>query len=322
MRSALITGVGGQDGSFMAEVLLARGYMVVGTIRKNPASVPWLEKILKRMEFVYADMRDEVSLEAAINKAWPDEVYNFAGYDGIPLSWQNPEDAMNVIYGGLSRLLKILQRVKADARVYQASSAAMFGNASGPCDERTRRKPVDPYGVAKNAAHELASIYREVGMYVACGICLNHESARRFHDRASKKIATAAASWATGSEEPLVFGNTTASRDWGYAGDFVKAFHLILQQEKPGDYVIGTGQAHSVKDFIKECCTAAGLAAVPEHLIQTDERLMRKNDIRVMVAAPEKIRELGWEAETDFRQLAEKLVAAEVEKLKARAATT
>src|SRR6266566_4491183 len=317
MRTALITSVSGQDGSFLSEYLLSLGYRVVGTVRRTPASVPWLQGMLDKIEFVYADMRDQASLEAAVNRSFPDEVYNFSGYDGIPLSWSYPEEAMDVIYGGLSRLLKILYRVKKDARVYQASSASMFGNVKVPCDEKTSRHPVDPYGVAKLAAHELATIYRDLGMHVSCGICLNHESERRFQDRASKKIAAAVARWSLGGEDYLAFGNTASRRDWGFAGDFVKAFHLMLQKEKPDDYVIGTGEDHSVMEFIKACCTAAGMAAVPEHRIQTDERFMRKNDVRVLVSNPEKAwNELGWKAETSFKELAERMVGAEIERLK------
>lgn len=319
MKTALITGVGGQDGSFMAEYLLSLGYKVVGTVRKNPSSVPWLKGILDKMDFVYADMRDEMSIEAAVNKAWPNEVYNFAGYDGIPLSWQHPEEAMDVIYGGLSRLLKILYRTKKDTRVYQASSASMFGNMTGNCTERSPRRPVDPYGIAKTAAHDLALIFRGLGMHVSCGICLNHESERRFSDRASRKIAEAVAGWALGSEEPLVFGNTQGQRDFGFAGDFVKAFHLMLQQDKPNDYVIGTGIAHSIMEFIQACGFAAGLGSIPSSLIKTDERLMRKNDIRVLVADPTKIEtELGWKSETGFFQLADRMVQAEIERAKRR----
>jgi len=317
MKTALITACSGQDGSFMAEHLLSLGYRVVGTIRKNPASVPWLKGILDKMDFVYADIRDEASIESAVNKAWPDEVYNFAGYDGIPLSWHHPEHAMDVIYGGLSRLLKVLRNTKADARVYQASSASIFGNVEGKCSERTMRNPVDPYGIAKNAAHDLAILYREQGMHISCGICMNHESERRYNDRVSVKIARHVAGWSLGGEEPLLLGNMTGKRDWGFSGDFVKAFHLMLQQEKPGDYVIGTGQAHSVWDFLKACCTAIGFAAVPENLLKTDERMMRKNDIRILVANPEKIEiALGWKAETSFRTLAERMVSIEVDRLK------
>lgn len=317
MKTALITGVAGQDGSFMAEHLLSLGYRVVGTVRRSPQFVPWISPLLGKVECIYADMRDATSIEAAVNKSWPDEVYNFASYDGIPLSWNHPEDAMNVIYGGLSRLLSVLRAVKPDAKVYQASSAAMFGQADGACDENTKCNPDSPYAIAKHAAHELALLYRQRGQFVACGICMNHESERRFGDRASKKISTAVAQWSLGMEEPLAFGQQESKRDWGFAGDFVKAFHLMLQQDVPGDYVIGTGESRSVRDFIKACCWAGGLSTIPDHLIKTDERLIRKNDVRVMIANATKARtELNWSAETHMEQLAARMVETEINRLR------
>ena len=317
MKRALIMGVGGQDGSFMAEHLLSLGYEVVGTVRKSPSLVPWLGPLLNRIECVYCDVRDAVSIEAAVNKAWPDEVYNFAAYDGIPLSWSHPEDSMNVIYGGLSRLLGVLRVIKSDARVYQASSAAMFGEVDGACDEQTPRNPNSPYAIAKMAAHELAHLYRDRGQFVACGICMNHESERRCSDRASKKIATAVAKWALGTEDKLFFGHQDAKRDWGFAGDFVKAFNLMLQQDVPADYVIGTGESRSVRDFIRACCRSAGFSKIPDHLIHTDERLVRKNDVRSMVANPTKaLHDFNWVAETKMDKLADRMVQSEIERLR------
>lgn len=317
MKTALITAVASQDGSFLAEHLLKLGYRVVGTIRRSPAAVPWLLGMLDQIEFVYMDMRDPTSMEACIMKSWPDEIYNFAAHDGVALSWNHSEDAMDVIYGGLARLIKIVMAVKKDVRIYQASSASMFGNAKGACDEHTKRAPIDPYGIAKTAAHELAELYRGLGLHISCGICLNHESERRYPDRASKKIAMAAAKWAMGSEEPLMFGTTSSRRDWGFAGDYVKAFHSMLQQNEPDDYVIGTGKDYSVLEFIQACGRAAGISNVTSNMIKTDERLVRKNDVKAMVANPEKIQtKIGWVAETNLEQLAERMVQAEMSKLK------
>lgn len=320
MKSALITGISGQDGSYMADYLLGLGYKVTGTLRKNPSCVPWLQALLGNVEFLYADMRDSASLEAAINKADPDEIYNFAAYDGIPLSWNHPEECMDVIYGGLSRLLGVVKRLKPEARVYQASSAAMFGDFDGPCKEDTFCRPNSPYAVAKHAAHELAAMWRSCGLFVSCGICLNHESERRSTDRASTKIAAAVARWGLGYNDKLMFGNQDSLRDWGYSKDFCVAFHTMLQQERAGDFVIGTGKANSVRAFIQACCFAAGMGNIPDHLIVTDARFVRQNDTKVMVANPTKAKEeLGWEAKTTMSQLAGIMVTAEMEKVRARA---
>lgn len=317
MKTALITAVGGQDGSFMAEHLLSLGYRVVGTVRRHPRCIRWLSGNLNRIELVYADVRDMQSLESAVRKAWPDEVYNFAGLDNIDLCNGQPEETMNVIFGGFSRIMSLLKTVKPNTRVYQASSAAMFGKANGACNEESPSMPDNPYAIAKNAAHQLAGSWRQRGMHVSCGICFNHESERRGGDRASVKIANAAAKWAMGSDDPLVFGNQDAKRDWGYAPDFVKAMHLMLQQDEPGDYVLGSGETRSVRDFIRAACNAAGFANIPDHLITKDQMLVRANDTRVMLANPTKAKEqLGWKTETDFQQIAELMVNAEVDRLK------
>src|SRR5713226_957874 len=250
MKRALITGISGQDGSYLAEYLLELGYQVFGLVRREPRTVRWLQGICERVEFVYGDLRDNTSLEGAFRKAWPDEVYNLAGQVFVPTSWECPAETFDINVGGLARLLQIATRQKPDTRVYQASSSEMYGNVDGFCNEQTPFKPTSPYGTSKMAAHGLVQAYRERGVFVVGGILFNHESPRRGPEMVTRKITMAAAEWAKGDRSKLKLGNLQARRDWGFAGDYVKAMHAMLQQPVPKDYVIGTGESHSVAEFV------------------------------------------------------------------------
>jgi GDPmannose 4,6-dehydratase len=329
-RRALITGISGQDGSYLAEHLLELDYEVYGLVRRDPQSMRWIQPIAHRIEFVYGDLRDPVSLETAFRKAWPDEVYNLAAQVFIPTSWEFPADTFDVNVGGLARLLQIVEREKPDTCVYQASSSEMFGNVNGPCNEETDLHPASPYGVSKLAAHRLCEIYRERGLYVVGGILFNHESPRRGPEMVTRKITRAAAAWAKGDRTKLKLGNLQARRDWGFAGDYVKAMHLMLQQKRPKDYVIGTGQSHSVAEFVEQVLDelrridGQGRFSRPiEKFVEVDTRLVRANEIHDLRAdASLAHKELGWKPQVAFPELIRMMVEADLRAVRNISAAT
>ena len=321
MKKALITGISGQDGSYLAEYLLGLGYEVFGLVRREPRTIRGLASVLGQIELLYGDMRDVTSLEVAVHKAWPDEIYNLAGQVFVPTSWDQPAETQDINVGGLARLLRAVDRKKPNTRVYQASSSEMFGNVDGLCNETTPLQPTSPYGVSKTAAHQLCAVYRERGLYVVGGILFNHESPRRGPEMVTRKISRAAAAWASGSRTKLPLGNLEARRDWGFAGDYVKAMHAMLQQPKPKDYVIATGRSYSVRDFLvqtlaelKEIMGSRMPFAALEDYIQTDERLIRTGEIRDLRGDATRARmELGWKPEVDFAELVRMMVVADVQ---------
>ena len=321
MKKALITGITGQDGTYLAEYLLTLGYEVYGLIRRDPRSVTGLQSVVGRVELQYGDLRDAASLDVAFHKAWPDEVYNLGGQVFVPASWDRPAETFDANVGGLLRILQIVERRKPDTRVYQASSSEIFGNVDGPCSETTPFRPTSPYGTSKMAAHRLCAVYRDRGLYVVGGILFNHESPRRGPEMVTRKITRAAAAWARGDRTKLRLGNLDARRDWGFAGDYVKAMHAMLQLGTPQDFVIGTGQSHSVREFltavIDELRDIAGSRlpwATPDEYVETDPALVRASEIRDLRADPSLAHEvLGWKAETDFRTLVSMMVRGDVQ---------
>jgi len=312
----LITGISGQDGSYLAEYLLELGYRVYGLVRRDPGSMRWLTPIREKIEFLYADMRDEASLEVAFTKASPDEVYNLAGQVFVPSSWQIPAETFAINVGGLARLLTIIERQKPDTRVYQASSSEMYGNLDGLRNEHTPLAPTSPYGVSKMAAHRLCGVYRERGIFAVGGILFNHESPRRGPEMVTRKITLASADWAQGKKNKLKLGNMHARRDWGFAGDYVRAMHAMLQQQKPNDYVIATGESHSVYEFVVEVLDCLNLlpagrnvADVVNEYVEVDPRLFRTGEIHDLRGdASLANRELNWVPEVDFKGLVRMMV--------------
>ena len=323
MKTALITGALGQDGSYLTEYLLKLGYRVYGMVRKPPYSDRWAINWMMnnawsdRVSYIYGDMRDEMSLRNAIQKSWPNEIYNFAAQVFVPLSWDEPGATLDVNAGGLVRLLKIVEQMKKDTKVYQASTSEMFGNHNGACSDQTEMRPRSPYGISKLAAHRLAALYRDRGLFVVGGILFNHESPRRGTEMVTRKIAMAVAGWSVGGEDILSLGNIDSRRDWGFAGEYVEAIHSMMQQPEPQDYVVGTGVSHSVKDFLEEACTVAGVdRAFCEKHTKIDEKLKRRQEIFDLRADIAKIREhTGWAPKVDFRQLVLMMVIAEQAKL-------
>jgi GDPmannose 4,6-dehydratase len=320
MKRALITGISGQDGSYLAEYLLELGYEVFGLIRREPQAVRWLGPILDRIELLSGDLRDLASLEIAFQKAWPDEVYNLGGQVFVPTSWQIPEETFNINVEGLSRLLRIIEQRKPDTRLYQASSSEMFGNVSGLCSEETPLAPTSPYGVSKMAAHRLADVYRARNLFVVGGILFNHESPRRGPEMVTRKITRAAAGWAKGDRTKLPLGNLKARRDWGFAGDYVRAMHAMLQQPVPKDYVIATGESHSVAEFVITVLASlhgmsdpAEAARLIDDYVETDPRLLRTGEIHDLRGDARRARsELRWEPSVDFRGLVRMMLAADL----------
>jgi GDPmannose 4,6-dehydratase len=326
MRRALITGVLGQDGTYLAEYLHTLGYKVFGFCRHSPLN---LERESKA-ELIFGDVRDVVAINSAIKKSEPDEIYNLAGQVFVPTSWSCPIETMDVNANTLLRIIGAVERLglKEKTRIYQASSSEMFGNATTNRigDEHTPMVPESPYGVSKLAAHELCRVYRGKGFYCVSGICFNHESPLRGAEMVTQKIATAVAAWSLGLNSwELKLGNTTAVKDWGFAGDYVKAMHLMMSHswKSAYDYVIATGEAHSVEQFLRTAVTYVGF---PEHLGDKfyngklsigEPSLLRSNEVWHLKGNAQAIQhELGWKPQIDFVQLVQMMVDGAKEKLK------
>jgi GDPmannose 4,6-dehydratase len=320
MKRALITGIAGQDGSYLAEYLLSLGYTVFGLGRREPESLRWLVPILDRIEMISGDLRDAASLEIAFQKAWPDEIYNLAGQVFVPTSWEIPDETFDINVGGPCRLLRLIEQRKPETRLYQASSSEMFGNVDGLCHEDTPLAPTSPYGVSKMAAHRLLEVYRARKLFAVGGILFNHESPRRGPEMVTRKITRAAAGWAAGDRSKLHLGNLAARRDWGFAGDYVRAMHAMLQQTTPRDYVIATGESHSVEEFLS--MVLALVHGIPdprearrliEDYVETDPRLLRSGEIHDLRGDARLARtDLGWAPSVDFAGLVHMMLASDV----------
>jgi len=309
MKHALITGSLGQDGYFLSEFLCKKGYRVFGMTRQAPRTDLPIESV----EYIHGDLRDEVSLEVAIRKSWPDEIYNLGGQTFVPTSWEYSAETFDVNTGGIARILKIVEQEKPDTKVYQASSSEMFGNYDGACNEDTLFSPMSPYGASKVAAHQLCALYRSRGLFVVSGILFNHESERRGGEMVTRKIARHVAQWARGSLRPLRLGNMDTRRDWGFSGDYVRAMWMMLQQEKPENFVIGTGESYSVREFVEHACLHAGVKCGE---IEIDKRMQRTQEIFNLRADPRKAyRVLGWRPDLTFEGLVGRMVSAELRRL-------
>jgi GDPmannose 4,6-dehydratase len=323
MRRALITGITGQDGRHLSEHLLGQGYEVFGLIRgqHNPKRAI-VEREVPDVKLVEGDLTDQVSLIAAIQRTQPDEVYNLGAMSFVTLSWQQPELTGNVTGQGALRMLEAVKIVQGSSasrsgapgiRFYQASSSEMFGAAGEvPQSETTRFHPRSPYGVAKVFAHYMTINYREsYGMFACNGILFNHEGWRRGPEFVTRKISRAAARIKLGLQDKLTLGNLDSKRDWGYAGDYVKAMHLMLQQEKPDDFVIGTGECYSVRDFAEAAFRCVGLNW--EEYVTLDSSLIRPAEVDILKADPSKAqRELGWRPEVTFEGLVQLMVESDL----------
>jgi GDPmannose 4,6-dehydratase len=321
MRRALITGVGGQDGSLLAELLLEDGYQVTGLVR--PGSPPYdnLDAVEDRIDLHEADLLNQTSLAQALRAARPHEVYNLAAPSFVPATWDAPVQTATFAAVGATALLEAIHLVDPSIRFYQASSSEIFGEPSEtPQTEETPLAPVTPYGVAKAYAHFSARSYlHRYGLYACSGILYNHESPRRPLQFLPRKVAYGAAAISLGLEHELVLGDLDATRDWGYADDYVRAMWLMLQQDEPDDYIIASGESHSVRELV-QCAFAHVRLDWQEHL-RIDPSLRRgRAQLHGLVGDPAKARaRLGWRAEVDFTKLVHLLVDADLARLQTHA---
>ena len=321
-KIALITGITGQDGSYLAELLLDQGYRVVGmTRRSSTATDERISHLEGRLELIQGDLLDQASIVAALQDVRPTEVYNLAAQSFVPTSWNQPVLTGEFTGLGVTRMLEAVRQVDPTIRFYQASSSEMFGKVREvPQTELTPFHPRSPYGVAKAYGHFLTVNYREsYGMYAASGILFNHESPRRGLEFVSRKITNGAARIALGLSHELRMGNLDAERDWGFAGDYVRAMWLMLQQPEPGDFVVGTGIGHSVREFCRIAFERVGLQ-YEQHVV-IDPTLFRPAEVDHLLADPSRARAaLGWTPEVEFEELVTMMVDADLARLEPLAA--
>jgi GDPmannose 4,6-dehydratase len=317
-RRALITGITGQDGSYLAELLLDKGYEVHGMVRRlSSENHHRLEPIRDRIQVHTGDLLDQRSLGDVMRAGEPDEIYNLAAMSFVGASWNQPTLTAEFTGVGVTRMLEAMREVCPEARFYQASSSEMFGKVrETPQNELTPFYPRSPYGVAKVYAHFITVNYREsYGLFACSGILFNHESPRRSLEFVTRKITHGAAAIKLGLASELALGNTDARRDWGYAPDFVDAMWRMLQQDEPDDYVVGTGVDHSVQDLVDIAFAHVGLD--PAEYVRQDPRFMRPAEVDLLIADPGKAREeLGWVPSVDFEQLVKLMVDADLELLR------
>jgi GDPmannose 4,6-dehydratase len=319
-RRALITGITGQDGSYLAEFLLEQGYDVIGMVRRtSTVNFERIKHVQDSITLVSGDLLDEVSMAAILHEHHPHEVYNLAAQSFVQTSWGQPVFTGEVTALGVTRVLDAIRMVDPTIRFYQASSSEMFGKVREvPQTEQTPFYPRSPYGVAKVYGHWITVNYREsYNLHASSGILFNHESPRRGLEFVTRKISDGAARIKLGLAHELRLGNMEAQRDWGYAPDYVRAMWLMLQQDTPGDFVVATGQPHSVREFAELAFRHVGLD-YRDYIIQ-DERFMRPAEVELLVGNPQKARDvLGWQPEVSFEQLVQRMVESDLESLKAQ----
>jgi GDPmannose 4,6-dehydratase len=319
MPRALITGITGQDGSYLAEFLLDKGYEVVGMVRRTSHhSYERIDHLLDRIEIVAADLLDQHSLTVVLQDVRPDEVYNLAAQSFVPTSWSQPVLTGEFTALGVTRILEAVRLVHPKARFYQASSSEMFGKVTEtPQRETTPFYPRSPYGVAKVYGHWITVNYREsYDLFAVSGILFNHESPRRGIEFVTRKVSDGVARIKLGLAKDLHLGNLDARRDWGYAGDYVEAMWLMLQQPEPRDYVVGMGETHSVRELAEIAFRHVGLD-YRDHVV-SDRRYYRPAEVELLLADPAKARrELGWKPKLNFEQLVTMMVDADLARLSA-----
>ncbi len=331
MKNALITGITGQDGSYLAELLLEKGYRVYGLWRRK-AKVDFgsIDHIKDRISLIYGDMTDAVSLINAVRQSQPDEVYNLAAQSYVAASWDVPAATADVNAVGVTNILEAVRLAKPDARFYQASTSEMFGKVQQtPQNEDTPFYPRSPYGAAKLYGHWITKNYREsYGMFTCSGILFNHESERRGLEFVTRKITDAAAKISLGKQDCLTLGNLDAARDWGHSKDYVRAMWLMLQQEKPDDYVVASRETRTVREFAEKAFRCAGIElqwqgsgidetgidkATGRTVIRIDSRYFRPAEVDALLGDPSKAEKvLGWKREISFEEMVERMVKADL----------
>jgi len=317
MPKALITGITGQDGSYLAELLLEKGYEVFGVVRRtSPDALRRISGLLDRVQLVPADLLDQSSLTVVIGDVKPDEIYNLAARSFVPASWNQPVLTGEFTALGVARILEAVRRAHPRARFYQASSSEMFGKVTGsPQNESWPFHPRSPYGAAKAYGHWITVNYREAhGLHAVSGILFNHESPRRGMEFVTRKISNGVARIKLGLDDTLTLGNLDGRRDWGFAGDYVVAMWKMLQQDTPDDYVIGTGEMHSVRDFCEQAFARVGLEW--EKHVRVDPAFLRPAEVHMLCADASKAdRQLGWKPTVDFEALVNLMVDADLARL-------
>jgi GDPmannose 4,6-dehydratase len=318
MKRALITGVTGQDGSYLADSLLGKGYTVFGLIRRSSTvNFERIRHIQDKIEIMPGDLLDQNSLMNAVKESWPDEVYNLAAQSFVPTSWNQPVLTGEFTGLGVTRILEAIRVVKPDIRFYQASSSEMFGKVrETPQNEKTPFYPRSPYGIAKVYGHWITVNYREsYNLFCCSGILFNHESPRRGKEFVSRKVTYAAARIKLGLEKELRMGNLDAKRDWGYARDYVEAMWCMLQQDKPEDFVIATGETHSVRELLE--IAFGHLCLDYKDFVVVDPKMVRPAEVDLLLGDPTKARKvLGWKPTVTFEELVTMMVDADLERLK------
>ena len=321
MPTALITGITGQDGSYLAEFLLEKGYQVIGMVRRSSTVTSGrIFHIQDKLTIVQGDLHDQGSLISMIEKFTPDEVYNLAAQSFVPTSWNQPTLTGEVTGLGVTRMLEAIRMVNKDIRFYQASSSEMFGKVQEvPQTENTPFYPRSPYGVAKVYGHWITVNYREsYDIFAVSGILFNHESPRRGLEFVTRKITYGAARIKLGMADQLALGNLESRRDWGYAKDYVRAMWMMLQQDAPKDYVVGTGETHSVREFCEAAFGAVGLNY--EDYVVQDPRFYRPAEVDLLVSDPSLMKkEIGWAPSIDFKELVSLMVDADMALLSKKA---
>lgn len=316
-KTALITGITGQDGSYLAEFLLDKGYDVYGLIRRlSTPNLSRIEQILDEIELIEGDLTDQSSLDIAMRTAQPDEVYNLAAQSFVATSWNQPVLTGDVTGLGVVRILESIRHQCPDTHVYQASTSEMFGKVQEvPQNEKTRFYPRSPYGFAKVYGYWACVNYREsYNMHVSNGILFNHESPRRGIEFVTRKITDGVARIYYGLESKLLLGNLDAKRDWGFAGDYIEAMWLMLQQDKPDDYVIATGETHSVREFSELAFSEVGLDW--DRYVIVDPKFVRPAEVEMLIGDASKARRiLGWEPKIKFQELVKMMVAEDLERI-------
>lgn len=317
MKSAVITGITGQDGSYLAELLLEKGYHVYG-LRRRTSDLNYGNSahLKNEIEFIYADMTDESSLITAVQKTMPDEVYNLAAQSFVQTSWEQPILTANIDALGVTNMLEAIRIIKPDTRFYQASTSEMFGKVQAiPQIETTPFYPRSPYGVAKLYGHWITINYRESYDIFGCsGILFNHESPRRGLEFVTRKVTDAAARIKYGLQSELRMGNLDSKRDWGFAGDYVKAMWMMLQQDVPDDFVIATGETHSIKELLEVAFGAVDLNY--EDYVVIDPRFVRPAEVELLLGSPEKAKaKMGWTPTVTFEGLIQMMVEADMKRI-------
>jgi GDPmannose 4,6-dehydratase len=335
MKKALITGITGQDGSYLTELLLSKGYEVYGLIRRTSHDpfILFAPEAHAAIKIIYGNLRDTGALERAIEQSQPDEVYNLAAQSDVGISFMCPEETVEINYYGVGRLVNALQKIKPDARIYQASTSEMFGKTNPPQNEHSPFQPVSPYGEAKLKAHQDFVVgYREKhGLFISSGILFNHESPRRGEHFVTRKITLSLAKIKCGLQDSFELGNLNAQRDWGFAGDYVEAMWLMLQQEKPDDFVVATGETHTVREFLQETAGAldmhltfegAGVEEVAKDesgkiIVKVNPKFYRPAEVDALRGDATKAKKtLGWVPKTTFKELARMMAQSDLAKMR------